>query len=82
MTMTKLELLGAAVIIVAITAPASGQVGEPAAVESQYPNFSIYTGGGARWRPTISQPFNVDAMAQMQAPVRPYRPHRSPLKRN
>jgi opacity protein-like surface antigen len=64
--MTNFKLLGAVLFVAAMAAPASAQVFEPAAVASQNPNFSIYSGGGGyafRSSPPIAaQPFNSNAM--------------------
>ena len=80
--MTSFKLLGAALIVATMVAPASAQaIGEPAAAESLDPNFSIYSsGGGGPLHPMASRSFNTGTRAQMHAMARSHRASRAPTR--
>jgi hypothetical protein len=79
--MTRFRLAGAALAFSALIAtPVFAQVGEPAAVASQNPNFSIYATPGypdGYSRSGVSQPYDANALADTHMSVRPHRTHRA-----
>jgi hypothetical protein len=79
--MISLKLLGAALILSSIAAPASAQLSNPDAGEAENPNFSIYSsrGGGYYPPPTMSRRYNSNAMIDSRMSRRLYRTYRAPI---
>jgi hypothetical protein len=80
MTMTKLILVGAALVLSAIQfTPVSAQVSEPAAAAARDPNFSIYSSypssrAGFATSRAMAQTLPEDAFGSRMS-VRPHRVH-------
>jgi hypothetical protein len=77
MTMIKLKLVGAVLVVSAIQlVPVSAQVSEPAAAAARDPNFSIYSsgGGGLGSSPAMAQALPEDGVGP-RILVRPHRAH-------
>lgn len=81
--MTSFKLLGAALIVAAIVAPASAQqaISEPGAYSFYHPNNDVLNGGA----PTpasgmAAQSMNGNAMAQMRMSVTPHRARHAAMK--
>jgi len=76
--MTSIKLLGAALIVAAIIAPASAQqaISEPGAYSFYHPNNDVLNGGAPIPSSGMTAPsVNGNAMAQMQMAVKPHRAH-------
>jgi hypothetical protein len=74
--MTSFKLLGAALIVAAIIAPASAQqaISEPGAYSFYHPNNDVLNGGASTPASGMAaQSMYGNAMAQMQMAVKPHR---------
>jgi hypothetical protein len=81
--MTSFKLLGAALIVAAIVAPASAQqaISEPGAYSFYHPNNDVLNGGAPTPESGMAAPsINSNAMAQMQMAVKPHRARHAAMK--
>jgi hypothetical protein len=81
--MTSIKLLGAALIVAAIIAPASAQqaISEPGAYSFYHPNNDVLNGGAPTPESGMAAPsINSNAMAQMQMVVKPHRARHAAMK--
>jgi hypothetical protein len=80
--MTSFKLLGAALIVAAIVAPASAQqaISEPGAYSFYHPNNDVLNGGAPAAGAMGSQAMQDNAMAQMQMSVKPHSAHHAAMK--
>jgi hypothetical protein len=81
--MTSVKLLGAALIVAAIVAPASAQqaISEPGAYSFYHPNNDVLNGGAPTPESGMAAPsINSNAMAQMQMVVKPHRARHAAMK--
>jgi hypothetical protein len=81
--MTSFKVLGAALIVAAIVAPASAQqaISEPGAYSFYHPNNDVLNGGAPTPESGMAAPsINSNAMAQMQMVVKPHRARHAAMK--
>jgi hypothetical protein len=81
--MTSFKLLGAALIVAAIVAPASAQqaISEPGAYSFYHPNNDVLNGGAPTPESGMAAPsINSNAMAQMRMVVKPHRARHAAMK--
>lgn len=81
--MTSFKLLGAALIVAALVAPASAQqaISEPGAYSFYHPNNDVLNGGAPTPTGGMAAPtMNSNAMAQMQMAVKPHRARHAAMK--
>ena len=81
--MTSVKLLGAALIVAAIVAPASAQqaISEPGAYSFYHPSNDVLNGGAPTPESGMAAPsIDGNAMAQMQMVVKPHRARHAAMK--
>jgi len=81
--MTSIKLLGAALIVAAIIAPASAQqaISEPGAYSFYHPNNDVLNGGAPPPASRMAAPsMNANAMAQMRMVVKPHRARHAAMR--